>query len=87
MKVRLIPYRYATSSCSLLFQFHEGSINTFYKSQDKLLFDEFQFHEGSINTAYIAGKGLGMLKFQFHEGSINTYQIFKEQQKYNISIP
>ena len=33
-----------------MFQFHKGSINTFYKSQDKLLFDEFQFHKGSINT-------------------------------------
>ena len=47
----------------------------------------FQFHEGSINTAGTHRCSHHTCNFNSMKVRLIHYQIFKEQQKYNISIP
>ena len=46
-----------------IFQFHEGSINTFTLKKFQVILKLFQFHEGSINTVDAAIMQLVNLDF------------------------
>ena len=72
MKVRLILVGCVHGCGVIVFQFHEGSINTDFLLLPLLARSAFQFHEGSINTVLQRERQRQAYRFQFHEGSINT---------------
>ena len=57
----------------LLFQFHKGTIKTYYMSLREILVYVFQFHKGTIKTTKkFITISIVSLKFQFHKGTIKT---------------
>ena len=58
----------------LLFQFHNGTINT-YSSKHKKTVNVYSFNSTTVQLIRL-GKLTGStpLKFQFHNGTINTYR-------------
>ena len=70
-----------------LFQFHKGSIQTFFRLSPLAVPTLFQFHKGSIQTYSRCGV-LGVdHSFQFHKGSIQTIPSVSKHTPYVISIP
>ena len=58
--------------CSILFQFHKGTIKTKPLSDSYSIEELFQFHKGTIKTWVARQPGQRML-FQFHKGTIKTF--------------
>ena len=59
----------------ILFQFHNGTINTWWNTKMKKTLNKFQFHNGTINTYDSQWRGRISQVFQFHNGTINTSKI------------
>ena len=64
----------------ILFQFHNGTINTDLDGSGSYAKALFQFHNGTINTREDK-KNTGFLPlFQFHNGTINTLTNTQKKQ-------
>ena len=72
MMVRLIVNLSAARAADILvFQFHDGAID----SVDVRVYDDyghsFQFHDGAIDRVWRTARAMERLWFQFHDGAID----------------
>ena len=65
---------------ALLFQFHNGTINTAPPPPPCPYSKAFQFHNGTINTISLSFRTYCLLMFQFHNGTINTLTNTQKKQ-------
>ncbi len=73
--VQLIPGSNHICTTKKWFQFHNGTINTWWNTKMKKTLNKFQFHNGTINTYDSQWRGRISQVFQFHNGTINTSKI------------
>ncbi len=76
--VRLEDYSDITHFLNGLFQFHFGSIGSYFLTFTLPRFLMFQFHFGSIGSERIRQQQIEGATFQFHFGSIGRFRLFFE---------
>ena len=75
-----------TSLC-FLFQFHKGTIRTFFFCMNAFPKQLFQFHKGTIRTVQIHGRGVVTIHFNSIKVQLELFLVNSGSFLIIISIP
>ena len=79
MMVRLIAEAsWSEFDWSVMFQFHDGAIDSKARANWRYVQITFQFHDGAIDRKEVKKHKNLKKKFQFHDGAIDSHKHFRQ---------